>query len=132
MRIFPPAWGLGRRALEDVTLGPYRSRKGSHLAMAAWVVHRDARFWPDPMRFDPSRFTPEAKAARPKFAYLPFGGGARQCIGEPFAWMEGVLILATLAQKWRFELAAGQVVEPQALITLRPRFGMRMMARARG
>jgi cytochrome P450 len=101
------------------------------VAIAAFVVHRDPRFWPDPLRFAPERFTPEARAARPRFAYFPFGGGSRQCIGESFAWMEGVLILATLAQRWRFELAAGQVVEPQALITLRPRYGMRMVPRAR-
>jgi cytochrome P450 len=131
MRIFPPAWGLGRRALDDVTLGEYRLAKGSHFAMAAFIVHRDPRFWPDPLRFDPDRFLPEAKAARPRFAYFPFGGGARQCIGESFAWMEGVLLLAAIAQRWRLELAPGQVVEPQALITLRPRFGMRLVPRAR-
>ena len=131
MRLFPPAWGMGRRALEDAQMGPWLIPKGAHVAVAPWVVHRDERFWPDPLRFDPGRFTPEAKATRAKFAYFPFGGGARQCIGEPFAWMEGVLILATLAQKWRLRLVPGQRVEPQALITLRPRYGMRMVAEAR-
>jgi cytochrome P450 len=103
----------------------------AHGREVAWVAHRDPRFWPDSLRFDPDRFLPEASAARPKFAYFPFGGGARQCIGEPFAWMEGVLILATLAQKWRLRLAPGQLVTPQALITLRPRHGMRMVPEAR-
>jgi cytochrome P450 len=131
MRLFPPAWGMGRRTLEEVTIGGYRLPRGAHVAMAPWVVHRDARFWPEPLRFDPERFSPEARAARAKFAYFPFGGGARQCIGEPFAWMEGVLILAAIAQRWRFRLAPGQKVEPQALITLRPRHGMRMVAEGR-
>jgi cytochrome P450 len=131
MRLFPPAWGLGRRALEDVRLGPYVLEKNANVAMSPWVMHRDSRFWPDPLRFDPERFREEARAARPKFAYFPFGGGARQCIGESFAWMEGVLILATLAQKWRFAMAPGQRVEPQPLITLRPRYGMRMVPEAR-
>ena len=98
--------------------------------MSPYVVHRDPRWWPDPLRFDPDRFLPEARAARPRFAYFPFGGGARQCIGESFAWMEGVLLLATLAQRWRFRLAPGARVEPQALITLRPRHGMRMVVEA--
>jgi cytochrome P450 len=132
MRLFPPAWGIGRRTLEEVTIGGYRLPEGTHVAMAPWVVHRDPRFWPDPLRFDPDRFLPEARAALPRFAYFPFGGGARQCIGEQFAWMEGVLILATLAQKWRLRLAPGQEVAPQALITLRPRRGMRMVPEARG
>ena len=131
MRLFPPAWGMGRRVLEDAQVGPWLIPKGGNVAMAPWVVHRDERFWPDPLRFDPERFAPEAKAARSKFAYFPFGGGARQCIGEPFAWMEGVLILATLAQKWRLRLRPGHRVEPQALITLRPRYGMTMVAEAR-
>src|SRR6185369_4322174 len=99
--------------------------------MSPWVMHRDARFWPDPERFDPERWTPEAKAARPKFAYFPFGGGARVCIGESFAWMEGVLLLATIAQAWRLRLAPDARVEPQPLITLRPRYGMPMRVAGR-
>jgi cytochrome P450 len=127
MRLFPPAWGVGRRALRDVELGGFVVPTGTVVALAPYVVHRDARFWPEPDVFDPERFTPEAKAARPRFAYFPFGGGARSCIGEPFAWMEGVLLLATLGQRWRLRLAPGHRVEPQALITLRPRYGMRMI-----
>jgi cytochrome P450 len=131
MRLYPPAWGLGRRSLRDQVLGGMSIPAESLVLMSPYLVQRDPRFYPDPLRFDPQRFTPEAKAARPKFAYFPFGGGARQCIGEPFAWMEGVLILATLAQRWRFRLEAGPPVEPQALITLRPRHGVRMRAEKR-
>jgi cytochrome P450 len=126
MRLYPPAWGLGRRALRDVVLGGYRVREGCVVALVPYVMHRDPRWWPDPLRFDPERFTAEAKAARPRFAYFPFGGGARSCIGEPFAWMEGVLLLATIGQRWRLRLVPGHPVEPQAMITLRPRYGMRM------
>jgi cytochrome P450 len=132
MRLFPPAWGVGRRVIREVTIGGYTLPVGAAVGLYSWVLHRDARFWPDPERFDPERFTPEAKAARPKFAYFPFGGGARQCIGESFAWMEGVLILATIAQRWRLRLVPGHRVEPQALITLRARYGMRMIAERRG
>ena len=131
MRLYPPAWGIGRRALEEHAVGAYTIPAGALVAMSPYVVQRDARWWPDPGRFDPERFTAEAKAARPRFAYFPFGGGARQCIGESFAWMEGVLLLATIAQRWSFRLAPGARVEPQALITLRPKHGIRMVAEAR-
>ena len=131
MRLYPPAWGLGRRALEDHPVGDYVLPRGCIVAMTQWVTHRDPRWFPDPLRFDPERWTPEARAARPKFSYFPFGGGARQCIGESFAWMEGVLLLATIAQRRRFRLAPGAAVEPQALITLRPRHGIRVIADAR-
>ena len=131
MRLYPPAWGLGRRALVDVVIGEYLIPAGSLVLMSQYVMHRDERYYPDPERFDPERFTPEAQAGRPKYAYFPFGGGARQCIGESFAWMEGVLLLATLAQKWRFELVKGHPVEPEAVITLRPKHGMRMVVRKR-
>jgi cytochrome P450 len=128
MRLFPPAWGMGRRALRDLTVGGFPIRKGSVLALSPYIVHRDARLWPDPLRFDPERFTAEAKAERPRFAYFPFGAGARSCIGEPFAWMEGVLLLATIGQRWRLRLLPGHPVEPKALMTLRPRYGMKMVA----
>lgn len=131
MRLYPPAWGIGRRAVQPHPAGAFTVPAGGLVAMSAYVVQRDPRFWPDPERFDPDRFLPEARAARPRFAYFPFGGGARQCIGESFAWMEGVLLLATLAQRWRFRLAPGARVEPQPLITLRPRYGVRMAVEAR-
>jgi cytochrome P450 len=128
MRLFPPAWAMGRRALRDLTLGGFPIRKGDIVTVSPYVMHRDERFWPDPLRFEPERFTAEAKAARPRFAYFPFGAGARSCIGEPFAWMEGVLLLATIGQRWRLRLQPGHPVEPKALMTLRPRYGMKMVA----
>jgi cytochrome P450 len=131
MRLYPPAWGLGRRALAAYSVRGFTLRSGGLVAMSPYVVQRDERWWPDPLRFDPDRFLPEAKAARPRFAYFPFGGGARQCIGESFAWMEGVLLLSALAQRWAFRLAPGPPVVPQALITLRPKHGIAMRAEAR-
>jgi cytochrome P450 len=99
---------------------------GSTILMSQWVMHHDARYYPDPLCFDPERWTPEAAAARPKFAYFPFGGGPRVCIGEPFAWMEGILILATLAQQWQMRLDSGQVIALLPQVTLRPKYGMKM------
>lgn len=130
MRLFPPAWAVSRYALEDVCLGGWEVPKGAVAIVSQSVLHRDSRFWSDPDRFDPTRFTPEAKAARPKYAYFPFGAGPRMCIGEGFAWMEGVLILATLLQKWTMELRSRNV-QPQASITLRPRGGISMKLVAR-
>jgi cytochrome P450 len=124
MRLYPPAWGLGRYATEPVDIGEWTVPQQGLVILSQWVTHRDPRFWPDPERFDPTRFTPEAKAARPKMSYFPFGAGPRVCIGENFAWMEGVLLLATLAQRWRFH--KGNAVDPQALITLRPQERMLM------
>jgi cytochrome P450 len=131
MRLYPPAWIIGRRALEDYAANSYRIPAGSLVLMSQHVMHRDPRYYPNPERFDPLRFSTEAKAARPKFAYFPFGGGPRLCLGEAFAWMEGVLVLATLAQQWRMDLVHGHPVEPHPLITLRPKFGMRMQLRRR-
>ncbi len=131
MRLYPPAWAMGRRALHDFALGPYWLPARTTVLMSQYVMHRDPRYYPDPLRFDPERFTPEAKAMRPKLAYSPFGAGPRQCIGESFAWMEGVLALATIGQKWRLRLVPGHKVEPQPLITLRPRYGLRMQVECR-
>jgi cytochrome P450 len=131
MRLYPPAWILGRNVLEDVEIGGCRIPRGALVLMSQCIVHHDARWYPQPDRFDPDRWTPEAKEARPKFAYFPFGGGTRVCIGEAFAWMEGVLVLATLAQQWRMDLSPGHVVEAQPLITLRPKFGMKVLLRRR-
>ena len=126
IRLYPPAWGFGRRTINPVKLGGYTLPSGRYLITIPYVTHRDPRWFPDPERFDPARFTPEARAARPKFAYFPFGGGARSCIGESFAWMEGVLVLATLGQRWRMELVPGHPVVPEPLITLRSKHGMPM------
>ncbi len=131
MRLYPPAWAMGRQALKDFQLGDYFLPAKTTLLMSQFITHRDPRFFPDPLRFNPERFTPEAKARRTKFSYFPFGAGFRQCIGESFAWMEGVLMLATLAQKWKMTLVPGHKVEPEPLITLRPKYGMRMQIEAR-
>lgn len=126
MRLYPPAWTIGRRALEDYQIDKYVIPAGSIILMSQYVMHHDPRYYPDPFKFDPERWTSEARAARPKFSYFPFGGGPRVCIGEPFAWMEGVLLIATIAQQWKMRLAEGQRVELRPMITLRPRYGMRM------
>ena len=90
MRLYPPAWGIGRMAKTDTRIYNYEVPKNSICLVSPYVMHRHPRYYPDPERFDPLRFTPEAKQDRPKFAYFPFGGGTRVCIGERFAWMEGV------------------------------------------
>jgi cytochrome P450 len=126
MRLYPPAWILGRIALEECELGGYSIPAGSIVLTSQYLMHHDERYYPDPFRFDPLRWTEEAQAGRPRFAYFPFGGGPRLCIGESFAWMEGALVLATLAQRWRPRLLPGRPVEPHPLITLRPRHGIPM------
>jgi|1185.fasta_scaffold01455_2 cytochrome P450 len=131
MRLYPPAWAMGRYALNDFRLGDYSLPAKTTVLMSQFIMHRDARFFPDPLRFDPERFTPEAKTRRTKFTYFPFGAGARQCVGESFAWMEGVLLLATLGQRWKLRLVPGHKVEPEPLITLRPKYGMKMFVESR-
>ncbi len=113
MRLYPPAWATARLAQADDVISGVRIKKGESVIVSPWVTHRDSQWWPDPERFDPDRFTPEAEAAWPKFAYFPFGGGPRRCIGEPFAWMEGHLLLATIAHRYRLDLAPGFTPVPQ-------------------
>jgi cytochrome P450 len=131
LRLYPPAWAMGRYANHDFALGDYFLPARTTVLISQFITHRDPRYFPQPLRFDPGRFSAEAKARRAKFTYFPFGAGARQCIGESFAWMEGALILATLAQKWKLRLVPGHRVEPQPLITLRPKYGMRMAVEPR-
>jgi cytochrome P450 len=131
MRLYPPAWIIGRRAIDEYRLGDYVVPPRSILVMSPYIMHRDPRFYVDPERFDPDRWTPEFRAALPKFAYFPFGGGPRQCIGESFAWMELILVVATIAQQCRLRLVPGHPVVPQPLITLRARHGMRMTVEKR-
>jgi cytochrome P450 len=130
MRLYPPAWIVGRRVKTDYAIGPYTVPSRSILMMSPYVVHRDPRWFPEPDRFDPERW-PFQCDDRPKFSYFPFGGGMRVCIGERFAWMEGVLLLAAVAQKWRFKLVPGHPVATAALITLRAKHGMKMVAEKR-
>jgi len=130
LRLYPPGWGIGRRALEDFQAGEFLIPARSVVLMSPYAVHRDPRWFPDPLVFKPERWLLE-DSSRPKFAYFPFGGGARVCIGERFAWMEGTLLLATVGQHWRLRLEAGHRVETHARITLRPKHGMRMIAERR-
>ncbi len=131
MRLYPPAWAMGRQATRDVALGPYLLPAGTYFFFSQYIIQRSAEHYPDPLRFDPERFTPENKARRSKFVYFPFGAGSRQCIGESFAWMEATLVLATMAQRWRLRLIPGQKLEVQPKITLRPKYGIRMVPELR-
>ena len=126
LRLYPPAWAFSRQAVADDELGGFRLPRGWLAFVIPYVLHRLPAYWEDPDRFDPDRFSPERSADRPKFVYLPFGAGPRQCIGNHFALIEAQLIVATLAQRFRPRLAPGQRVEAHPLITLRPRFGMTM------
>jgi cytochrome P450 len=128
MRIFPPAWAIGRQPLEDFEIGGYTVRAGSVVLMSPWVTHRDPRFFAHPETFDPGRWTAEMEAGLHRYAYFPFGGGPRKCIGEHFAWTEGIVVLATLAQRWAMHPIPGHTVATQPRITLRPLGGMPMRA----
>ncbi len=131
MRLYPPAWAMGRMSTCPIKLGPYNIPAGAHFFFSQYMMSRTEEYYPNPLKFDPDRFLPEAKAARHKFTYFPFGGGSRQCIGESFAWMEGVFSIATLAQHFRFTYAAETPPEPQAKITLRPKDPLMMQAQPR-
>jgi len=131
MRLYPPAWIIGRRALHDYRIGQYTIPARSIIVLSPFIVHRDARWYAEPERFLPERWTSELKAALPPFAYFPFGGGPRRCIGEAFAWMELMLIVSTVAQRWRMRLVPGHPVVPQALVTLRAKHGMKMVLTSR-
>jgi len=120
LRYYPPAWILGRKALEDDQLGGYDIPAGTIIAISPYAVHRHKDFWEDPEKFDPERFSPERSERRHHFAYLPFGAGPRQCIGNNFALMEAGLIIATIAQKFRLQLVPGQTVRPEPIFILRP------------
>lgn len=120
MRLYPPAWAMGRMSTKTVHLGPYTIPPGAHFFASQYVMHRSPEFFPDPLRFDPERFASGTRGPREKFAYFPFGAGSRQCIGESFAWMEGVLVLATLLHRWRFTYLGEHAPRPKAKITLRP------------
>ena len=131
LRLYPPAWGFSRRALGDDEIGGYRIPKGSLVFLIPFVVHRRPNLWPEPERFDPNRFAPENESARPRFAYVPFGGGPRGCIGNLFAMVEAQLIVAAIAQRYRIELVPDQNIRPEPLITLRPAPGIRAILKKR-
>jgi cytochrome P450 len=131
MRLYPPAWILVRQAMQNTMIGDYFIPKGTEVAMSQFVTHRDPRFFENPTKFEPERWTMEMKEKLPKFSYFPFGGGPRSCVGEPFAWMEGVLLLATISIKWKLNHVEGHKVEMLPRITLRPRYGMSMQLHKR-
>jgi cytochrome P450 len=124
LRLYPPAWLMTRRAREEVTIGDYRFPLGTFFLLSPYLTHRDARFFPEPEAFVPTRWAAPPDTGPARYAYLPFGGGPRQCLGEGFAWMEGLLVLTTLAQTWRMQPVPGPPVEPWGLVTLRPKQGI--------
>lgn len=131
LRLFPPSWAMGRQAIEACRLGGEAVDAGDLVLLPQWVIHRDPRWWPDPERCDPDRWAPGA-TTRHRWAFFPFGGGVRQCIGEGFAWTEGVLALATIASRWRLHPVPERPVVLDPLITLRPRDGLWLRPERRG
>jgi|APTNR8051073442_1049403.scaffolds.fasta_scaffold01010_9 cytochrome P450 len=126
MRLYPPVYVVGRETIREVELGGYRVPRGTVLLMSQWVVHRDERFFPEPLAFEPERWTDGSARGLPRFAYFPFGGGARICIGQPLALMEAKLVLAGICQRFRLADHDGGVIEPSASITLRPNRAVRL------
>jgi cytochrome P450 len=124
LRLYPPAWGMARVAIEDTEIAGYPIPKGCGVSLAQWVVHRDPRWFEAPLEFRPERWEGDLLKRLPRFAYFPFGGGPRQCIGSNFAVMEANLLLATLAQQFRISLVPGREIIPAASITLRPKTGI--------
>ncbi len=124
LRLYPPAWMFAREAVQADEIGGYRIPAGARIMLSPYVAHRHPGFWDNPEGFDPERFTPERSEGRPRYAYFPFGGGPRRCIGEGFALMEAQLVLATVVQRHRLDLVPGHPVEPQPMATLRPRQGI--------
>ena len=126
LRLYPPAWSIGRRATKDVDLAGYHFSAGTMFMMSQWVVQRSAKYFDDPGAFRPERFAAENRQKIPAMAYFPFGAGTRMCIGMPFAQLEAKLLLATILSRYTLELVPGFAVEPQGYITLRPKHGMWM------
>jgi cytochrome P450 len=126
MRLYPPVWTMGRHVENDYSVGEYTIPAGSSILMSQYVMHHDPKYYEKPEEFNPDRWTDDFKTHLPRFSYFPFGGGMRGCIGEPFAWMEGVLIIATVAQEWSMRLVPSQRIKLDPAITLRSKYGMKM------
>jgi cytochrome P450 len=131
MRLYPPAWTIGRRVVQDYSIAGVRLPAGSLVLVSPYVLHRDRRYFAEPLRFDPERWTPETAAGRPEHSYVPFSAGPRSCLGEHLAWMTIQLVVATIAQRWRLRLELGFPLELLPLISLRPKYGLRMHAEPR-
>jgi cytochrome P450 len=131
MRLYPPAWAIAREATEACIIAGVDVPVGAVVLLSQWLTHRDPRWWPEPTRFDPSRFDDSSRSDRPRWAYFPFGGGSRQCVGESFAWMEAILVLATLLQEWEMEYLDVEPPKLKPLITLRPAGPIRIRLRRR-
>lgn len=126
LRLYPPAWGIGREAIGDDEMDGYPIKKGSQILMSIYALHRNTRYWENPEQFDPDRFLPEKSKSRHRFSYLPFGGGLRFCIGNNFALMEMQLVLAMISQRFRLDVVPDHPVLMEPVITLRPKHGIRM------
>jgi cytochrome P450 len=120
LRLYPPVWAIGRRATQDLQIGGTEVSKGAIVLACQWALHRCDKYFSNPIQFDPDRWTAEFQRTLPKYAFFPFGGGPRSCIGEGFAWMELRILLTEILRRWRFEIVRGQTVKPKASITLRP------------
>ncbi len=131
MRLYPPAWSLARTAAKECEIGGYRVPAGANVVMSQWIMHRDPRFYTYPEEFDPDRWSTDRIQCLPKFAYFPFGGGPRSCIGASFAMIEATLLLATIAQRFQLRMVPAHPVVPTPSITLRPRNGIRMVLHER-
>ena len=127
LRLYPTAWMLGREAIEPVELGGYRIPAGTTVFMPQWVIHRDGRWFDDPEVFRPERWADGLMQRIPRYAYFPFGGGPRICIGNNFALMEASLLLATIARRYRLKLAPDAVIKPLPTMTLRPAHGVKVI-----
>jgi cytochrome P450 len=126
MRLYPPAWSLARTVVSEIEVRGYKIPAGANLVMSQWIMHRDPRYFSDPDKFNPDRWLNEATRKLPRFAYFPFGGGPRQCIGAAFAQMEAVLLLATVARRFRLVALPEHKVIPVPSFTRRPKHGIRM------
>lgn len=131
IRLFPPIFSFERTTIEDYPVREYVLPAGTTIILSPYVTQRTEQWYPDPERFEPERMAPQARASRPRFSYFPFGGGQRQCMGEPFAWTEASLVLATIGQKWKPRLVPGSQVIPEPMMTLRPRDGLPMILEPR-